>query len=243
MEIENKAQTIAPVKTSGKKKFIMIAIALLAIGGAGSYFLPGDFNVWNKLNLSIGGNTAATVNGEKITKTDLDLRFEQLKEANQLQGVDLSDEKAVTEIKKQMLNDMISEKIILQNAMKSGISSSQADVQSAYDQLITNFKTKEDFEKELVSRKITEQEVKDGIAKQMILSKYIEQKVDLKNVSATDAEIKALYDNYSSKQENMPKLEEIKDQLGNEVKQQKSRAMVLDFVENLKKDADIKIFL
>lgn len=243
MEIENKAQTSAPVKTSGKKKFIMIAIALLAIGGAGSYFLPGDFNVWNKLNLSIGGNTAATVNGEKITKTDLDLRFEQLKEANQLQGVDLSDEKAVTEIKKQMLNDMISEKIILQNAMKSGISSSQADVQSAYDQLITNFKTKEDFEKELVSRKITEQEVKDGIAKQMILSKYIEQKVDLKNVSVTDAEIKALYDNYSSKQENMPKLEEIKDQLGNEVKQQKSRAMVLDFVENLKKDADIKIFL
>lgn len=243
MEIENKTQVSVSTKKSGKKKFIAITIALLVVVGVGSYFLPGNFNIWKKLNLSADGSTVAVINGEKITKMDLDARIEQLKEANQLQGVDLSDEKAIAEIKKQMLNDMISEKILLQNATKGRISASEADVQSAYDQLIANFKTKEDFEKELSSRKLTEKEVKEGLAKQMTLNKYIEQNIDLKNISATDEEIKTLYSNYSSKQENMPKLEEIKAQLENEVKQQKSRAMVLDFVEKLKKEADIKILL
>lgn len=243
MEIENKTQVNAPEKKSGKKKFIAIAIALLAAGGAGSYFLPGNLNIWSKLNLSAGGNTAAVINGEKITKVDLDSRLEQLKEANQLQGVDLSDEKALTEIKKQMLNDMINEKILLQGAAKGGVSASEADVQASYDQLAAGFNTKEDFEKELASRNLTEKEVKESIANQMTLSKYLEQNIDLKSVTATDEEVNNLYKNYSAKQENMPKIEEIKAQLANEVKQQKSRAMILDFIEKLKKDADIKILL
>lgn len=242
MEIENKTQTIVSAKKSNKKKFMIVAVAVLVLGGAGSYFLPGNFNIWNKLNLSMGGNTAAVINGEKITKIDLDSRVEQLKEANQLQGIDLSDEKAITEIKKQMLNDMINEKVLLQNAKKVGISVDQNDVQTTYDQLVANFKTKEDFEKELISRNVTEKEVKESIAKQMTLNKYIQQNIDLKNINATDEEIKMLYDNYSSKQQNMPKLEEIKAQLANEVKQQKSRTIVLDFVEKLKKEADIEIF-
>lgn len=242
MEIENNAQAINSVKRINKKKFIIIAIILLIIvAGLTSYFLPKNFNIWNRLNFFIGGNAAAVINGEKITKSDLDSKIEQLKNANQLQGIDLSDEKAVVEIKKQILNDLINEKIILQNAAKNGISANKTEVQATYDQLVSNFKSKEDFEKEMVLRKVTEQEVKESIANQMILSKYIEQNVNLKNISATDSEIKTLYDNYSSKQENMPKLEEIKTQLVNEIKQQKSRAILFEFVEKLKKGADIKI--
>ncbi len=205
--------------------------------------MPNNFNIWSKLNISSDGNTAAVINGEKITKSDLDLRIEQLKEANQFQGVNLSDEKTLAEIKKQMLNDMISEKVLIQNAAKGGVVPSDSEILAAYNELVAKFKTKEDFQKELTSRNLTEEGVKEDISKQMTLTRYIGQNIDLKNVNATDEEINNLYNNYSAKQKNMPKLEEIKTQLANEIKQQKSKAMVLELIEKLKKDANIKIFL
>lgn len=240
MEIENKIQVKDQVKKSNVKKYIAIVIVLVVLGGVGSYFLPKNLNLWSKLNI-LNGNTAAVINGEKIMKTDLDLRIEQAKETIQLQGVDLSDEKVLAEIKKQMLDDMINEKILLQNAEKGGFIATVADVQAAYDQLVARYKTQEDFQKELVARKITEEEIKKNITREITLNNYIEKSVDLKSINSTDAEISDLYKNYSAKQENMPKLEEIKDQLANQVKQQKSRTMIFDFIEKLKNDADIKI--
>src|SRR3989338_816144 len=243
MEIENQKQPSASAKKSSKKKFIAVAIALLVLGGAGSYLLPDSFNIWSKLNISMSGNAAAVVNGEKISTEELDSRIEQAKEIIQNQGVNLGDEKALAEVKKQMLNDMINEKILLQNAEKGGFAATSAEVQTAYDQLAAQFKTEEDFQKELTARKVTEKEVKERLAKQMTLNKYVEQNIDLKSISATDEEINTLYKNYSTQQKNMPELGEIKNQLADQVKQQKTRTMIFDFIEKIKKDADIKILL
>lgn len=246
MEIENKTQTNLPAKKSNGKKYIAIILALLVLGGAGSYFfLPKNLNLWSKLDISSlsSGNAAAVINGEKITKTDLDLRIEQARESIQSQGIDLSDEKIFAEIKKQVLDDMINEKILLQNAKKGGFVATDAEVQTAYSQLISRYETQEDFKKELIAKKITEEEVKENLTREITLNKYIEQSVDLKSVDSTDAEIKELYKNYSAQQENMPKLEEIKDQLANQVKQQKTRTIIFNFIEKLKSNADIKILL
>ena len=76
----------------------------------------------------------------------------------------------------------------------------------------------------------------------MTLNKYIEKKIDANNIMATDSDISALYKNYSDKQENMPKIEEIKSQLAEQVKQEKYRLAVLELIEKLKKDGDVKIF-
>lgn len=243
MEIENKTQNNMPTKKSGKKKFIVIGIALLVVAGVGSYFLPGGFNIWSKLNILMSKNTAAIINSEKITKSDLDFRIEQAKQVIQRQGADLTDEKVVSAIEKQILSDMVNEKILLQSTAESGITVSDDEILAAYNEMVATFKTKEDFEKELTSRNITEKIIKENIADQITLNKYINQNIDIKNISVTSEEINSLYKYYSSQQENMPKIEEIKSQLENEVKQQKTKAMVLELIEKLKKDANIKILL
>ncbi len=243
MEGENKNQINIPAEKSNKKKIITIAIILVAVLGAGSYFMPGNFNIWSKFNILIRGNAVAVINGEKITKSDLDSRIDKMKEIFKLQGANLADEKTLGEIKKQTLNDMINEKILLQNAKKSGFTVSDADVQISFDQLVAKFKTKEDFQKELTLGKLTEKEVKENIANQITLNKYIEQNIDVKNLNATDEEINNLYKKYAAQQKNIPKLEDIKTQLAAEIKQQKSKAMILELIDKLKKDADIKIFL
>lgn len=243
METENKKQTNAPTKKSGKKKFIAIGIALLAVAGGVSYFLPGGFNIWSKLNISTSGNAAAVINGEKITKSDLDFRVEQAKQIIQQQGADLTDEKVVSAIEKQILSDMVNEKILLQSATESGIEVSDDEILVAYNEMIAAFKSREDFEKELTSRNLTEKVIKENISEQMTLNKYINQNIDIENISVTNEDISSLYKYYSSQQENMPKFEEIKAQLENEVKQQKTKAMILELIEKLKKDANIEILL
>lgn len=243
MEIKNATQANVSTKRSNKKKFIAIGIALLAVAGMGSYFLPGGFNIWSKFNISTSGNAAAVINGEKITKSDLDFRVEQAKQIIQQQGADLTDEKVVSAIEKQILSDMVNEKILLQSAAESGITVSDDEVLAAYNEMVATFKTKEDFEKELTSRNLTEKVVKENISEQMTLNKYINQNIDIKNASVTNEDINSLYKYYSSQQENMPKLEEIKAQLENEAKQQKTKAMVLELIEKLKKDANIEILL
>ena len=242
MESENNQANITPKKSS-KKKFILIVIIVLIVGGAVSYFLPGNLNVWKKLGISASGNYAAVINGEKITLSDLDLRIDQAKEAIQLQGGNLADEKALAEVKKQMLTDMINEEILLQNAVKGGIVVTDSEVQSAYNELVSKFKSKEEFEKELTTRSLTEASVKENINRQMTLNKYIEQNVDAKNIIVTDEEIGNLYKSYSAQQANMPKLDEIKAQLSAQVRQQKYKTLVFEFVDKLKKEAKIEINL
>ena len=197
--------------------------------------------MWSKLGLSDGENVAAVINGEKIMKNDLETKTSQAKGVLQAQGSSI-DEKALSEIKSQMLLSMVNEKILLQNAKKEGVSVSDAEVSTVYNDLIAKYESKESFEKELASKNLTEKEVKNNITDQMTLNKYIEKKIDANNIMATDSDISALYKNYSDKQENMPKIEEIKSQLAEQVKQEKYRLAVLELIEKLKKDGDVKIF-
>lgn len=243
METENKNQASELSEKSSKKKIIAIVIAIIIAAGAGSYFLPAKMNIWNKLRISGASNMAAIINGEKITKADIDSRINSSKDVFEKQGLDLSDEKVFKELEKQILDNMVSEVLILQDSKKAGISANNADVEKAYNEILAKFKDKADFDKELASRNLTDEKVKESISKQMTINKYIEQKTDIKNVAATDGEISALYAKYGEKQKDMPKLQEIKMQLENEVKQQKIRAMAIDLIEKLKKEANLKIFL
>ena len=246
MESENNIQAnVIPKipKKSSKKKFILIVIIVLIIGGVAGYFLPGKMNIWSKLGISTSVNSAAVINGEKITLSDVDLRIDQAKETIQLQGVNLADEKALAEVRKLMLTDMINETILLQNAKKGGIAVTDSEVQTAYNEVASKFKTKEEFEKELTTRNLTEAGIKENINRQLTLNKYIEQNVDSKKIIVTDEEINDLYKSYSAQQANMPKLEEIKTQLSNQVMQQKYKTLVLEFVVKLKSEAKIEINL
>lgn len=238
--IKNLSEEISS-KKSKHKKIILFAVTLLVIIGAVSYFLPDKFNILSILNLS-NSSLAAVVGDEKITKNDLSDRVNKNKEVFKQQGVDLSDEKVLEKINKQTLDEMINEKVLLQNAKKEGITASDDEVSVAYDNLVSKFKSKDDFNKELSALSFTEKSLKENINKQIVLKRYVEKNTDIKNITATKEEIRNLYNNYKTNQKDMPNFEEIEKQLENEVKQQKIRVMVEAFIEKIKKETEIKIF-
>lgn len=244
MENTNQLNELQPSnnipKKSRAKKIILIIIILLAIGGVASYFMMGNFNNWKKISI-LGGDSVAVVNGEKITRSEFDSRFNQTKELAKSQGANLEDEKIVKEIEKTTLDEMINEKILIQDAKKKGLIVSVADVEKAYNEMFARFKTKDDFTKELVAQNFTEQSLRENIVKQLTLIKYVDQNIDSKNITVTDKEVSDLYKTLSEKQKNIPKFEQIKAEIENEIKQNKLRAKILDIITKLKADAKIEI--
>lgn len=244
MENTNQLNELQPSnnipKKSKAKKIILIIIILLVIGGATFYFMTGSFNNWKKISI-LGGDSVAVVNGEKITRSEFDLRFNQIKEIAKSQGANLEDEKIVKEIEKTTLDEMINEKILIQDAKNKGLIASVADVEKAYNEMFAKFKNKEDFIKELTAQNLTEQSLKENIIRQLTLIKYVDQNIDSKNITVTEKEVSDLYKTLSEKQKNIPKFEQIKTEIENEIKQNKLRAKILDIIAKLKTGAKIEI--
>lgn len=228
-------------KKSGFKKIILIIIILLVIGGAVGYFMMGDFNFGKKSDVSLSGDFVAVVNGEKIEKSEFDLRFNQSKGIAKLQGANLEDEKIVKEIEKTTLEEMINEKILIQDAKKKGLIVSTADVDKAYNEMFARFKNKDDFTKELVAQNLTEQSLRENIVKQLTLIKYVDQNIDSKNITATEKEMSDLYKTLKENKKDIPKFEQIKTDIENEIKQNKLRVKILEIITKLKTDAKIEI--
>lgn len=245
MENTNQLNELQPSnnisKKSRAKKIILIIIILLVVGGAVSYFMIGDFNIGKKIGVSFGGDSVAVVNGEKITRSEFDLRFNQTKEIAKSQGANLTDEKIVKEIEKTTLEEMINEKILIQDAKKKGLIASVADVEKAYNEIFAKFKNKDDFIKELTAQNLTEQSLRENIVRQLTLIKYVDQNIDSKNITVTEKEVSDLYKTLSEKQKNTPKFEQVKTEIENEIKQNKLRAKILDIIAKLKATAKIEI--
>lgn len=232
-----------PPKKSKSKKIILIIVILLAVGGMASYFTLGNLNIWKKVSILGGGNanSVAVVNGEVITLNEFNLRVSQNKELAKSRGIDVLDEKVIKEIEKTTVDDMVNEKILLQDAKKKGVVANGADVEKAYNEIFTKFKNKDDFTKELSVQNLTEQSLRESIIKQLTLIKYLGQNIDVGNITASEKEMSDVYNALNAKQKNIPKLEQIKTQLENEIKQSKSRAKILELIGKLKEGAKIEI--
>lgn len=153
----------------------------------------------------------------------------------------MADEKTIKEIEKMTLDEMVNEKILLQDAKKKGLIASVADVEKAYNEIFAKFKNRDDFTKELVTQNLTEQSLKENITKQLTLMKYMDQNIDSKNIKVSEKEIEDLYKSLSEKQKNIPKLDQIKAQVENEIKQGKFKVKILEIITKLKTGAKIEI--
>ncbi|HUA10127.1 MAG TPA: peptidylprolyl isomerase [Candidatus Acidoferrales bacterium] len=117
-----------------------------------------------------GGGTIATVNGQSISKADLDAKLESSPQAIQT------------------LQQMVREILLQQYAQKNNITVSDAEITSREDQIKANFPPGS-WNDMLKSRGLTEDDVHKLLSDQIILDKAVG-----KNVKVSDAEIKAYFD-------------------------------------------------
>lgn len=149
----------------------MVLLVLIVIVGVAAIFAlikvysPSWFG-----KSSLYGELAAKVNGQPITMAELDKQYERLP---------LQYKYYVT--KEQLLDKMIDDVLLSDEAMRQGVSVSDDDVTASLNDFMQqNSLTQEQFEALLKNRSMTLSEIKSLVKSQLLLDRFINQSVKAK---------------------------------------------------------------
>ena len=136
---------------------------------------------------------AAIVNKEVILESDVD---EQLRTAIGTLHADPSDSAAVAKLRKDVLQQLIDEQVILAEAQRQGITIAKADLDQAVKQAVENVRarlgTEQNFQRALTEERTTEIELRrkyePEVKKQLLVMRLVGREVQSKT-TVTDAEV------------------------------------------------------
>ncbi|MEH7442936.1 SurA N-terminal domain-containing protein [Bacillus sp. JJ1122] len=218
---------------------LLLSMAVLVLGACGKDSSKGNTEKENKKDL------VATVDGKGISKKEYNKELDAMKASYEQQGmpVDQMDKKMKEQLEKSVLDKMINAELLLQTAEKSDISIKEKEVDTELEKIKANFENDKKFEEALKKNKMTENELKDQMKKQMTVNKYLESKIG--KVEATPQEIQAMYDQYKKSLESQKQKPEefakISPQLEQQVISQKENEEVGKLVDELRKKNEDKI--
>ena len=131
---------------------------------------------------TVSTDTWAVVDGRQITRDDVEKAFRRTAEASQ----GLSDEEALT-AKLSLLNDLIVQELLLAKARELRIELSDTELDTAYAEARKNIPDQA-FQQELTRRNITVADMREGLRRELLSQKVIEQEVRSK-IAVSDQEV------------------------------------------------------
>jgi parvulin-like peptidyl-prolyl isomerase len=171
-----------------------LVIPLLAIGaGAGL------------LEAKIIDRTVATVNNVPIMLSEFEKNatpiLEQFKQST---PIEQQTPERVADIKKKVLDQMIDDRLLTQQAKSLGVRVSKLEVDDGIKKVRSRFATDEEFNKELQKDGLNYDEFRNHISDQISVIKLIDQEVKAKTTPPTEADAKQLYDTLVAILHNQP---------------------------------------
>jgi len=162
------------------KKRLAIAIVFLLVSLTG---------------LGCGDETVAVVNGEKVTRPQLEKIVNlYVSQAKQIFGEDVTeDQEFMKEIEKMALNDLIDQTLIIQKALSEGLEATEAEVQKA----VKNFKEDagtEGYKNFIKAAGMTDEEFEKEMYNQVLIDELREKVIS--KVKVTEEDVKAYYDEH-----------------------------------------------
>lgn len=122
-----------------------------------------------------GSKTVAVVNGEKISESELQARLEQIAIMYNLDLNSEQDPQFLSMFKERILEGLIEEKLVLQEAKEKNFSVSKEELKKEVEEIKANFQTDKDYQNFLKERKFSsEKELSFFIKNQLIFNKLFE---------------------------------------------------------------------
>jgi peptidyl-prolyl cis-trans isomerase SurA len=135
----------------------------------------------------VSANVAATVNGRPITYAELDHAL-----TIQFPNAPVKDDKdQTTQMRLEVLRALIDNEILLQRAEKEGLLASDSDVDAKFNELKAPY-TKEEFQRVLQQRKMSETELRSQIRRDLSVQKLMNKEIG-SHISISDADMKSFY--------------------------------------------------
>jgi len=130
----------------------------------------------------VSADTWAVVDGRKISEQDVEKAYRRSRDESQT----LSDEETLT-AKLSLLNDLILQDLMIAKAAVLKIEVTPSELDTAFNNAKKNI-ADEAFQQELARRKLTAEDMREGVRRELIMQKVIEQEVGSK-IAVSDQEI------------------------------------------------------
>jgi hypothetical protein len=191
----------------------------------------------------------AEVNGEEILKEEFEMaytgQFQQASMNSMMSGEEVDQD----EFKVQVAENMVSQRLLIQEANNRDFEASEEEIDEEIDELAAQngLESKEQFLDALEEQGMAEEEVRTQLETQVKVNQLIAEEAG--NTEATDEELQALYDQVQEQQEQseseeeLPSFEELKPELEEQVKMQKENEAAQTLVADLRENGDVTINL
>ncbi len=208
------SQTPANTQNKGGEKgnlsFIVGAIVVIIIIVGAIFFFISEKDLDDTELL-------AMVNGEEVTRGDIQSTVEQIQTQYDAQGMDTSDPEIKGSLEQQALESYIQRKVILAYAEEMGIEVSQEELDERFDLLVSQmFENDEQLKQGLAEAGLTISDVKENLKESMIMEALAEMEGDM---SVSEEQINERYalllEQYD---EQLPPLEDITDDIEQEIR-------------------------
>src|SRR3954470_17151314 len=130
----------------------------------------------------VSADTWAVVNGKNISRQDVEKAYKRAQDTAQAP----SDEEILT-AKLNILNDLITQEILLQKAAQLKLDIPAGDLDTAYGDTKKNMPD-DAFQKELSQRGLTPAELREGLRRELLTRKVIAEEVGAK-IAVTDQDV------------------------------------------------------
>ncbi|MEO8100283.1 MAG: peptidylprolyl isomerase [Acidobacteriota bacterium] len=135
------------------------------------------------------GNVAATINGRSITYAELDKQYQVAQFGSS--GERPSDDQVMIQ-RLEILRAMIDNEIMLQRAEREGLLAVDSDVEARFSEMRTPY-TEEEFQKQLNDRKMTVEDLKAQLRRDLSAQKLLNKETTAK-ISIADKDITDFYE-------------------------------------------------
>lgn len=147
------------------------------------------------LTVGCSSDSIASVDKTPITKEQFDRRLEKLMAVYKQNGVNFDTEQGkemLKAVKKQVLDSIVEEITLINEAERLGISPTEADIQKKVEETIAKFENKESFLKSLESYSMDETGFKEWIQKNLVLDALFSKVT--KGIKVSEKDAKEFYD-------------------------------------------------
>ncbi len=215
-------------------KWVVAIMCVLALAGGSIlwYARPSDEPAPDKV--------IARVNDTQITMSQVQARVQQRQMAPSMQQEQHLSEQ---QMQQQVLEDIIAEILLYEEAKRQGIEVDDASVSQQLDAVAAQFDSDEEMKEVFAEQGFSEEELKQQLRMQLkmqeLIDEYVAEEMDEEQLEVSDEEVTQLYEEYDEEIDDFPDFEEAEPYLREEIRYEREQKVINRLIAELREDADI----
>lgn len=185
--------------------------------------------------------TVAVVNGEEVTGKELNTSIQQFNQAALAQGVDTTNPDVVADIRSQALDVLVNTTLLKQAAQEQGVEVSEEATTERLETIESEIGGAEVLQSRIDELGLTRAELREDIQEEILIQTLLDGIFSEADMSVTEEEIQEVYDAAGGVEAGLPPLEEVREQIEAQVRGTKEQAVIDEYLNELKAEADIEI--